>query len=380
MKRRIFIPGPVELENEILLSMAKQIIGHRTQEFSEEVLFYCIEKMKKIYSTSNDVVIITASGTAAMDAGVASVIKEGEELIAIKGGKFGERFIEIARAYGAEVIEIDVAYGDTFDIEKIENAIKNSNAKAITLTHNETSTGVVHDASKIGKLAREYGLIFIMDAITSLGGDYVFVDKWSVDLCIAGSQKCLGAPPGLSCVSISEKAKQVINENSPRAYYVNLALYEKALKGRTTPFTPSVSLLFAFKKALEIIEKEGIENRIKRHRKIARACREAAKAINLELFAKEGCASNTVTAIRIPQNLNDEHIRGALKKEFNITLAGGQGELKNKIFRIGHMGSFDYFDLLGLISAIEVVLKKANHSFELGNGVKKAQEELLKGE
>lgn len=377
MKKRIFIPGPVELEQDVLLEMSRQIVGHRTKEFEENVLLPCIKELKEIYNTKNDVFIITGSGTAAMEAAVASTIKEGDEYITIKGGKFGERFSELVNAFGGRALDIEVEWGKAVNPEEVEKVAKNSSAKAITLTHNETSTGVLHDAKAIGKIAREYDMLFIVDAITSFAGDYVLADEWGIDICAAGSQKCLGAPPGLAFAGVSEKAWKVIDSNSPRSYYLNLALYRDAMKKSTTPYTPSVSLIFALKKALDKIKGEGLENRIKRHRRIAKAAREGAKGMNLSLFADEAHASNTVTAVNIPKNLTDEDVRGRLKKEFGISLAEGQDKAKGKIFRIGHMGAFDEFDLFGVLSALEVVLKKANHDFKPGSGVAAAEEVIL---
>lgn len=370
---KLMIPGPVELSPEVLLTMAQPLIGHRTPDF-ESILEDCWRELKEIFRTKNDVVIITGSGTAAMDAAIASTIKEGDEYICITGGKFGERFAEIVRAYGGVAKEVKVEWGKSFTIEQVEKAIDESGAKAITLTHNETSTGVVHDAKAIGRLAREHDLLFIMDAITSIGGDDVRCDEWGVDICVAGSQKCLAAPPGLAFAAVSEKAWQVVESNKPKSYYLNLASYRKSLAKKTTPFTPGVSLVFGLHRALKEIKEEGLENRIKRHRTLARATREAAKAMNLELFADERFASNTVTALKIPAPLGDEDVRGRMKKEHGILLAGGQDAVKGKIFRIGHMGNIGYLDLMQVLSALELTLKKAGHRLEFGRGTAAAQQ------
>ncbi len=370
---KLLIPGPVEVSNEVLLSVARPLMGHRTPDF-EEILMSCIEDLKYVFQTKNDVVIITGSGTSAMDAAIASTIGEGEEIICIGGGKFGERFAEIAKSYGAKVIEVNVEWGSTFDKEKLEEIVAESNAKAITLTHNETSTGVLHDASFVGKLAREYDMLFIMDGITSVGGDDVKTDKWGVDICITGSQKCIAAPPGLAMLSISEKALEAINNNEPRAYYLNLQKYKKSIEKRTTPFTPSVTLIYGLYQALKEIRREGLERRIKRHRTLAKATREAIKALGLELLPREEIASNTITAIKIPKNLTDDDIRGKLKSKFKVLVAGGQAKLKGKIFRIGHMGNVGYLDLVGVIGALELVLKEANFNVKLGSGLSALQE------
>lgn len=374
---KLLIPGPVEVSSEVMLNLAKPLIGHRTPQF-EEILVECWDMLKEVFRTKNDTLIITGSGTAAMDAAVASCVGEGDEIVCITGGKFGERFLEIAKGYGAKVREIKVEWGEAVNPERVEETVAESNAEVITLTHNETSTGVLHDAEKIGKIAREYGMIFIVDGISSVAGNDVRTDEWGIDICITGSQKCIAAPPGLAMLSVSERAWEVIEENDTKNYYLNLKFYRKSLKKRTTPFTPSVSLVFALHKALKDVLSEGLENRIKRHKKLAKATREAIKAMNLELFPKEEISSNTVTAIKIPEGLTDADIRGRMLKEHGILLAGGQAKLKGKIFRIGHMGNVTYSQLLGVLSALELTLKRAGHEFKLGEGIEAAENIIRK--
>jgi len=378
-RQKLMIPGPVELTPEVLSEMARPLIGHRTPDF-DEILKYCQDSLKEIFSTKNDILFITGSGTAAMDAAVASTIKEGDEYVCITGGKFGERMPEIVRAYGGTAREVDARWGKAVNPADVEEAVSEGNAKAITITHNETSTGVLHDVKAIGKIAKKNDLLFIVDAITSIGGDHVGTDRWGIDVCIAGSQKCLAAPPGMAFAAVSEKAWNVISNNgSKRSYYLDLQRYRKALQKGTTPFTPSVTLIYGLKKALEAVKKEGIENRIKRHRILAMAAREAAKEMNLELFADESAASNTVTAIKIPGGLTDDDVRGRMKREYGILMAGGQARLKGKIFRIGHMGNVSYTDLMAVLSSLELTLYTSGHNIILGKGLAKAQEIFLKG-
>lgn len=372
MKLKLLIPGPVELSYRVLLAMARPPMGHRTPDF-EAILEECWGILREVFQTRGDVMIITGSGTSAMEAAVVSTVKRGEEIVCIGGGKFGERFGDISRAHGLEVKDVPVEWGTASDPEKVEEVVAESNAKAITLTHNETSTGVVQDAKAVGKIAREYGLVYILDGITSVGGDEVKADSWGVDICITGSQKCLAAPPGLAIVSVSDRAWEAIDENERRGYYLDLAAYRKALKKKTTPYTPSVSLIYGLKEALRIVKEEGLESRVRRHRTMALATRRAAKAMNLELFPDEKYASNTVTAIRIPEGLSDDDVRGAMKRDHGILLAGGQSRLKGKIFRIGHMGNVGYGDLIEAIAALERVLLKAGHDLELGEGLAEAQ-------
>ncbi len=369
---KLLIPGPVELSPDVLQAMARPPMGHRTSDF-EEILEDCWRNLKNIFQTKNDVLIITGSGTSAMDAAISSTMNEGEEIVCIGGGKFGERFIEIANAYGLKPGEVEVEWGDAVALEEVEGVIAESSAKAITLTHNETSTGVVHNAKAVGKIAREYGLLYIMDGITSVGGDEVKADAWGVDICITGSQKCLAAPPGLAMMSVSDKAWGVIDEKGRSNYYLDMAAYRRALRKRTTPYTPSVSLIYGLRVALRKVVEEGLEARVKRHRALAKATREAFKAMNIELFPREAIASNTVTALKIPEGLTDDDIRGRMKREHGILIAGGQAQLKGKIFRIGHMGNVGYSEIIDALTSLESVLKKSGHYLEPGSGLKAAQ-------
>ena len=376
MKKRIFIPGPVGLSAEVLAAQAQPMMGHRTPDFNA-ILEECWDGLRYVYQTKNDVAIITGSGTAAMDAAVSSVISAGDEVVCIGGGKFGERFPKIVSAFGGKPIDVPVEWGKAVDPSEVESAVAGSSAVAITMTHNETSTGVLHDAKAIARIARENNMLFIMDAVTSVGGEDVKTDEWGVDICITGSQKCLAAPPGLGFAAVNNRAWDVIENNSgKRGFYLDLASYRKSLKKSTTPFTPAVSLIYGLRAALSIIREEGLENRINRHRLLAEATREAVLAMNLELFADPDYASNTVTAIKIPAGLTDDDVRGRLNSDFGILLAGGQESVKGRIFRIGHMAAVDAVDLLGLLSALEIVLAKAGHDFTRGAGVTAAQSRL----
>ncbi|MFQ5815842.1 MAG: pyridoxal-phosphate-dependent aminotransferase family protein [Candidatus Hydrothermarchaeaceae archaeon] len=376
MKRfKLMIPGPVELSDRVLRTMAQPVMGHRTPDF-EAYLEECWDGLREVYKTKNDIVLITGSGTAGMDAAVASTVGEGDEYVCIGGGKFGERFYGIVEGYGGRVRKIEVKWGEAVDPNAVEEAVEGSDAKAITLTHNETSTGVIHDAEAIGRIARKHDLLFIVDAITSLGGDNVETDGWGVDLCISGSQKCLAAPPGLAMVSVSERSWEVVEKNRTKNYYLNLASYEKSLQKRTTPFTPSVSLIFGLRAALEDLKEEGLENRIRRHRRTARACRAGVKAMNLSLLPSEEVASSTLTAILAPEGINADTIRKKVK-EHGYAFAGGQEHLKGRVFRIGHMGNIDGRDLLSALDSLEKVLGNLGHEFESGSGVRAAKDVLV---
>jgi len=368
------IPGPVELSDRVLQAMAEPVIGHRTPDFTA-YLEECWDGLRDIYKTKNEVALITGSGTSGMDAAIASTIGEGDEYVCIGGGKFGERFSGIVESYGGKAKKVDVEWGKAVDPEEVEKAVEESNAKALTLTHNETSTGVIHDAEAIGNIAKKHDLLFIMDAVTSLGGDYVETDKWGIDLCITGSQKCLAAPPGMAMVSVSDRAWEVIENNDTKNYYLNLASYGKSLKKKTTPFTPSVSLIYGLRAAIQELLEEGLENRLRHYRRMAGACRAAVKGMNLNLLPPEEVASNTLTAILAPEGVSADDIRKGVK-ENRYAFAGGQEHLKGKVFRIGHIGNLTEEDLVSALGVLEKVLGEMGHDFEAGSGVKAAEEFL----
>ncbi len=349
----LMIPGPVQLHERIIRTMCRQMIGHRTKEFSF-LLEYCTNSLKEVFGTKGDVYIISGSGTAGMEAAIASFSKV-KKMLTIGNGKFGERLGEIASRY-CDVVKLNFEWGKSIDLEKVRDAL-NEGCEAVAFVHNETSTGILNPAKEIAKLAKEYDALVIMDAITSAGGDYVKMDEWGIDVAIVGSQKCLGAPPGLVAVAVREKAWEYYNDKCP--YYLDLQAYKKKLKDFQTPYTPAVPLFFALYEALRIIEDEGLENRINRHRILNAAIRKWAVSAGLELFPelnKYSSYSNTVTAIKIPKGITDSELRGTLRNEYGILISGGQERLKGKIFRIGAMGNVGKREVLTTLAAIEDVL------------------------
>ncbi|AKG90753.1 Serine-pyruvate aminotransferase/archaeal aspartate aminotransferase [Geoglobus ahangari] len=349
----LMIPGPVKLHERIINAMAKQMIGHRSKDF-EEVFEYCINAIKPLFGTHGDVAIISGSGTAGMEAAIASFSKV-RRITCIDNGKFGERFAKIARRY-TEVDHLRFEWGESVDLERVEQSLANG-SEAVAFVHNETSTGILNPAEEISRIAKKYDALVIMDGITSVGGDEVRMDDWGVDVAVVGSQKCLGAPPGLAAVAVNDRAWDFYNENVP--FYLDLKAYVKKAKDNQTPYTPAVPLFLALAEALRIIEEEGLENRIARHRKLANATRKWAEEAGLELFPKlneHSRYSNTVTAIRMPEGVSDKELRGTLREEYGITISGGQEHLKGKIFRIGHMGNVNKRDLLATLAAVEEIL------------------------
>lgn len=351
----LMIPGPVQVHERIIRAMCRQMIGHRSAEFGA-IMKFCAEVMKEVFETKGEIFFISGSGTAGIEAAIASFSKIGK-FVTLENGKFGERLGEIAERY-AEVERLTFEWGRPIDLEKLKEALEKG-AKAVAFVHNETSTGMLNPAEEIAKIAKKYDALTIMDAITSAGGDYVKMDEWGIDVAVVGSQKCLGAPPGLAIVAVNEKAWEFYNPKCP--YYLDLKAYRKKFVELQTPYTPAIPLFFALEEALKIIREEGLEKRIKRHRKMSEAVREWAKEAGLKLFPQvdgKSTYSNTVTAILIPDGITERDLRDELRREYGILISGGQDRVKGKIFRIGTMGNIGKFEVISTLAAIEDVMRK----------------------
>ena len=365
----LMIPGPVPVIPRIREAMSKPVIHHRGEEFTA-MYVEIVEDLKNVFQTENDLFVLSGSGTCAMEAAIGNLIRRSNgrgkpemACITITNGKFGERFKEIAERYGAETVTFaHFEWGYPIELERVKEALENSRQpKVITMVHNETSTGILNPVKEVGKLAKEHDAVFVLDCITSIGGDEVPVDRLGVDIAIVGSQKCLGTPPGLSAISVSERALNLMRENQSRPYYMDLLAYKKSFEKKQTPYTPALPLFFGLKEALEVIREEGMARRIERHRILSKAVRTAVTSMGLSLFPKLNEVSNysnTVTAINIPlaNGITDEQIRGGMKKK-GVIVAGGQEKLKGKIFRIATMGNITGSDVLRAIEALEQVLK-----------------------
>jgi len=366
----LMMPGPVPVAPRVLRAMSKPMINHRSTEFAA-IYDDCREILADVYQTKNDIFVISGSGTAGMEAAVGSVVESGDKVVAIENGKFGQRFKDLAALYG-DVVPLEFEWGTSVDLEMVKEKLE-AGAKAITLVHNETSAGILNPAAEIGKLAKKHDALFIMDGVTSLGGDDVKVDEWGVDIAVVGSQKCLAAPPGLAMVSVSEKAFEVMNDVKKRPYYNDLKAYKKSGdKARTeTPYTPAIPLFYALQEALHIVKEEGMEARINRHKVLSEAVRAGAAEMNIEMLPQlneYSRYSNSVSAMKAPEGIDGEDIKGDMKKR-GIIIAGGQEHLKGKIFRIGSMGNVTARDILSTIMELEIVLKKRGYLDCLGAGV-----------
>lgn len=369
----LMLPGPVPMPERVRMAMVRQAINHRGAEFGA-VYADCARVLKETFGTKNELFVISGSGTAAMEAAVAN-FGNGLTIACLENGKFGERMFKIAQRYGtATAVSSD--WGTPLDLAALEHELANG-AEMVTLVHNETSAGIRNPAEKVGRLARKYDALFVMDGITSIGGDEVLADAWGADIVVVGSQKCLAAPAGLSAISVSERAWERLSEKRP--YYLDLAAYRKSASAKVmeTPYTPAVPLFLALREACLIIEEEGLTGRIARHRKMAEAVRKAVTAWGLSLFPKtdqDHAYSNTVTATSLPAGIEDSTFRGTIRK-MGIEIAGGQDHLKGKIFRIGTMGATSVPEIIATLSVVEHSLVK--HGFRpAGNGVQAACEVL----
>jgi aspartate aminotransferase-like enzyme len=374
-KYRLMSPGPTPVPEKILLKMADTIIHHRTPQF-QAVLKDVNVKLKKVFQTENPVFTFASSGTGAMEASVVNLLSKGDKALVISGGKFGERFGEICQAYGVEVVSYNVAWGDAADPAVINELLReNPGVKAVYSTLCETSTGVVNDIRGIGKIVSGTDAVLIVDAVSGLSADELKPDEWGVDAVVCGSQKGLMLPPGLAFMSLSSKAEKLVGQSDLPKYYFDMKAAKKAYAKNDTPWTPAVSLMIGLNGVLDMILEEGLDNILDRHARLAHATREAVKAIGLELFCKS--PSNAVTAVKVPEGVDGAALVKKMRDEQGVTIAGGQGELKGKIFRIAHLGYMDEYDTIAAIAGVEIVLSQLGYDIEFGKGVAKAQE-LLK--
>jgi aspartate aminotransferase-like enzyme len=342
-------------------AMDRPAVNHRGEEF-KQLIGELSAGLQKVWQTRGPVVTITGSGTAAMDATLGSLLTQQDTVVALSNGKFGERMTEIAKRYAGTVKTVAAPWGQPVDLHQVETHLRGG-AKALVLTHNETSCGFVHPLEKLAKLAHQHDALVIADCITSVGGADIPVDRWGVDAAIAGSQKCLGAPPGLAFVSVSERAKAKLKEHP--SLYLDLGRYLKKHAESDTPFTPATHLYFAALEATRMILEEGLDKRFQRVAQTADATRAAADALGLELFAHPDHRSQTVTALNIPRGITDKQLRGGLK-DMGIVVSGAQDAIKGKVFRVGHMGTVTLRDIAGFFGNLEVLLTRLGHKVPAG--------------
>ena len=377
----LMIPGPTPVPESVMLDIARHPIGHRSSEFSS-ILEKVYANLKYVFQTQNDVFIYTASGTGAMCAALENLINQGDKVLCLVIGNFGNRWAKIAQSRGAIVEKIEVEAGQIIDPEELRAKLAedvNKEIKLVTLTHSETSTGAANDIKTLCSIIREHGALSVVDGVTSVCAMPCKPDEWGIDVLVSGSQKGFMVPPGLAFLTANERAWKVYEECKYPSFYFDWGAYRKSTRANSTPFTPAVNLITGLNTALRMIKDEGIENVNARHKKYALALRKALRAINLDLLVKnDENASYSITSILPPEGVSVPDIRKYLKEDFDIVVANGQNQLKDKIFRMGTLGFVCERDLIASVGALEAVLKKLGHKFELGKGVQTLIEELGK--
>jgi len=375
-KHYLLTPGPTPIPPEVALKEALPILHHRTSEFG--AIFQEVEEgLKYVYQTKNDVLIMAASGTGAMESSVINLLSPGDDALVASCGNFGERWAKITEAYGIKPTVIAVEWGKTINPVEIEKALKeNPKIKAVYTTFTETSTGVANDIKAIGAIVAATPAVLVVDAISGLGGQEFHTDDWKVDVAVAGSQKGLMLAPGLAFASVSEKAWKAAETAKLPRFYWDWRKMRKSLATKETPFTPAVTLIVALSEAIKMIKAVGIENVWKECRLLARAARAGMKAVGLELFGDNPC--DVETSAKVPAGVDGGKIVKMLREEYGVSIAGGQGGLKGKIIRFAHMGYIQKPDLFVGFACLEMVLIKLGYKLEKGKSVAAVQEELLK--
>ena len=381
-KLNLMIPGPTPVPENVLSCMSKHPIGHRSGDF-QEIVKKTTEQLKWLHQTTADVLTITGSGTAAMEAGIINTLSKGDQVICGDNGKFGERWVKVAKAYGLEVKVVKADWGQPLDPNEFKRLLKedrDGKIKAVILTHSETSTGVINDLKTINNEVKSNSkAITIADCVTSLGACNIPMDEWGIDVIASGSQKGYMIPPGLSFVAMSKRAWEANEQSNLPKFYLDLKQYLKAVNKNSNPFTPAINLYFALEASLTMMQKEGLNNIFTRHSRHQKATQEGIKAMGLNLFTKEGFGSPAITAVK-PENIDAEVIRKTIKDDFDILLAGGQDHLKGKIFRIGHLGFVNDRDIISVMSALESSLDKIGKlNVPIGKGIAKTISVLNNG-
>jgi aspartate aminotransferase-like enzyme len=371
-KRYLFTPGPTPVPPEVLAALAEPIIHHRARDY-REIYERCVGRLGEVYRTQGDVLMYTTSGTGGFESAVANLTSPGDRQLVLSAGNFGERWAGMVKAFGADLVHAKLEWGETPEPDDLRAALAEAgDVRVVYLTHSETSTGVVCDIQALAAVAKEAGALVVVDAVSSLGAVPVETDAWELDVVVSGSQKALMCPPGLAFVSVSPAAVAAASRATAPRFVLDWERTRKAQAKLDAPFTPAVSLVRGLDVALGLLLDEGLEVAFDRHARLGRACREGAKAMGLELFSPDEERSAVVTAIRAPNGIDATEVVSTLRDRFGITIANGQAELKGKVFRIGHIGWFDIFDITTALAAVELVLADAGAEIERGVAVTRA--------
>ena len=375
-KQRLLTPGPTPLYPPALHAMMASDVHHRTEDF-RNVYKAALADLKEVLATSHDVLCFAASGTGAMDAAVSNLFSKGDKVIVCSAGKFGERWAEIGKAYGLQVTLLSAEYGQVVTPDRVAAALQAEPAiRGVFIQASETSTGAEHDVRSIGAMVAKTDAIFVVDAITGMGTTPLDIDNWGLDVVIGGSQKAFMIPPGLAFIAVSPKAWKHADTADLPHYYFNLKKEKKSADAGESSWTPATSLILALGEALKYIKKLGMPQVIENAQQLACATRRAALALGLELFAPDSPGS-AVTAIKAPAGMDSGVIVKEFRTRFGSIVTNGQGSMKGKIFRLAHIGYFDFADLFSIFAELEIILKSNGHDVALGSGVAVVQQFLM---
>ncbi len=378
-KRYLFTPGPTPVPPQILAALAEPVLHHRAPDF-RIVYERVLGRLREVHRTENDVLLFTCSGTGAFESAIVSLCSPGERVLAVSSGSFGERWASMARTFGCEVEELKYAWGETPTADDLQRKLTEIDPVSLVfLVHSETSTGVVADIQSLAAVAKDAGALVVVDGVSSLGAVPLEMDDWNLDVVISGSQKALMTPPGLATAAVSDAAwKQVARSTLP-SFYFDWTKTRKAQQKLDSAFTPAVSLIVAMDVALGLLLEEGLDAVFERHVRLGRACRAGVKAMGLELFSPDDDRSAVVTATHMPAGVPSSDLTRALRDRHGITIAAGQGDVKEAIFRIGHIGWYDEFDIATALSAVELVLGELGAPIERGVAASRALEVYAEG-
>lgn len=375
IKHYLLSPGPTPIPNEVALAMSETMIHHRTPQFNH-IFDQARQGLKKLFGTKNDVLILASSGTGAMEASVANLFSPGDKVLVINGGKFGERWLNIANAFGLSPIELEVEWGQAVKVNTVEKQMKaHPDLKGVMIQASETSTTVLHPVKEIAKLTKN-GPLFLVDGVTAVGVVSIPLDEWGLDVLVTGSQKAMMLPPGLGFIALSDRAWERTKHAKLPRFYFDLNLERKNQQKGSGAFTPAVSLIFGARASLEMMQREGLDRVYARHARMSRATRAAATALGLKLLAPDS-PSPAATGVYLPDGIDADQVLDYLRDHMNITLAEGQDQLKGKVIRIAHVGYMGAFDVITAVAALEMALRKFGVELPFGKGVAAAQEVLM---
>ena len=376
LKRRLLTPGPVAVPERVLLAMAQPLIHHRAPDFIP-VFQEVRENLKRVFQTEQDVLVLACTGTGGLEAAVSNLLDRGDRAVVVRGGKFGERFAEICDVYGIETVCVDVEWGRAVDPDAVRAAFDSApDARALLVQASETSTGAYHPIEALAEIVRESeDRLLIVDGISAVGAHDLPMDAWGIDVLVSGSQKSFMLPPGLAFVALSARARAQLDRSTLPRYYFDLRKEFKGQAGDQTAWSAAVSLLVGLRESLQMMLEAGMPAAFERHATLAEATREAMKALGLDLLAPDS-PSYACTAVCVPEGLDGKALVKRLRDDYGITVAGGQAKLAGKIFRIGHLGYVDGFDMLTAVGAVEMALADMGYPIKTGEGLRAASERL----